>query len=227
MTVEEFSNEFDVLLNSYSSSRPFGLGQSPLELDEYEKSVLLTEAQEQLVKELYRGDTPKGSFEETEELRRSLDSLIKTDELLPDSTASGTYFTVIYTLPEDVWFITYESVLLDSEDAGCWNEKEIKVVPVTQDEWHSVKNNPFRKPSKRRVIRLDKGNLTVELISFYNLGKYTVRYLAKPSPIILADLEGTEIDGNKNISSCSLNTIMHRPILERAVQLAVSRIPRN
>lgn len=227
MTVEEFSNEFDVLLNSYSSSKPFGLGQSSLELDEYEKSVYLTEAQEQIIKELYRGDTAKGSFEETEELRRSLDSLIKTEELVPDSIDNGTYFTVVYTLPEDVWFVTYESVLLDSEDAGCWNGKEVKVIPVTQDEWHSVRNNPFRKPSKRRVIRLDRGNLTVELMSLYNLGKYTVRYLAKPSPIILASLEDTEIDGNKGISSCSLNTVMHRPILERAVQLAISRIPRN
>jgi hypothetical protein len=49
MTNKEFSNEFDILYNSISSN----LAPS---LNEYEKSVLLTRAQEELIKELVTGN---------------------------------------------------------------------------------------------------------------------------------------------------------------------------
>ena len=52
MTTEEFSNEFDTLLNSY------GENPSTIELDEYEKSVFLTKAQEEIVIDLYSGKNP-------------------------------------------------------------------------------------------------------------------------------------------------------------------------
>ena len=45
MTTEEFSNEFDVLLNSYSSGG--------VEFNEYEKSIFLTKAQEDLSAESF------------------------------------------------------------------------------------------------------------------------------------------------------------------------------
>lgn len=71
MTTEEFSNEFDVLLNSYSSGG--------VEFNEYEKSIFLTKAQEDLLVELYNGKNPfRESFEETEEIRRYLSNLVKT-----------------------------------------------------------------------------------------------------------------------------------------------------
>ena len=46
MTTQEFSNTFDTLLNSYASKAEFGEGDSKREivLDEYEKSVLFTQA---------------------------------------------------------------------------------------------------------------------------------------------------------------------------------------
>jgi hypothetical protein len=48
-------------------------------LDEYEKSLFLTQAQEEIVINLYNGKNPYGdSFESTEELRRYLDELVKT-----------------------------------------------------------------------------------------------------------------------------------------------------
>ena len=47
MTTEEFSNEFEVLLNSYASKQPNTV--LDLQFDEYEKSVFLTKAQEELV----------------------------------------------------------------------------------------------------------------------------------------------------------------------------------
>ena len=48
MTIQEFSHGFDTLLNSYSKKLLFGDTASAQEinLDEYEKSTFLTEAQE-------------------------------------------------------------------------------------------------------------------------------------------------------------------------------------
>lgn len=213
MTVEEFSNEFDVLLNG------------PI-LDEYEKSVFLTKAQEEIVIDLYRGQNPLGdSFEETEEIRRYLDSLIKTyttDEKIEKTGLSKS--SVFFKLPNnnDVWFITYEAVNLKDEELGCISGEDIPVIPITQDEYHRIRKNPFRGANERRALRLDGGSDTVEIISKYNVEKYLVRYLSRPTPIILIDLvNGLKINSESNETPCKLNPVIHRAILERAVKLAI------
>ena len=52
MTTQEFSNTFDTLLNSYNTYGLFGeqASRGEIVLDEYEKSVLLTQAQDIIVK---------------------------------------------------------------------------------------------------------------------------------------------------------------------------------
>ena len=58
MTNQEMSNEMDTLLNSYSRSIEFGntTNSQDIKLDEYEKSVFLTQAQQQIIIGLYNGD---------------------------------------------------------------------------------------------------------------------------------------------------------------------------
>ena len=76
MTNQEFSDSFDTILNSHFSGAP--AMQGDIVLDEYEKSVFLTKAQDELVIGLYSGRNDTGaSFEETEELRRYLANLVK------------------------------------------------------------------------------------------------------------------------------------------------------
>ena len=229
MTIEEFSNEFDVLLNSYAANNPFGIGQGLTQLDEYEKSVLLTEAQESIVRDLYNGKLTGDGFESTEEQRRNLDSLVNTLELTskdiskPKMSDNSEFFQ----LPSDVWFITYESVLLSDESLGCKNNTRIDVIPVRQDEYHNIKNNPFRGPSDKRVLRIDTGSSVIELISKYNIQSYFIKYFSKPKPIILQDItdENLSINGETKRMGCELNTVLHRTILERAVALAIKRLP--
>lgn len=226
MTTEEFSNGFDVLINSYSNLEPFGLSQSPLSFDEYEKSIFLTKAQEEIAEGLYTGKALGDSFEDTEQLRRYLSHLVKT-VVLPCRIASNRLSdkSVFAVLPDDVWFITYESVTLDS-DSPCINGKEIQVIPVTQDEYHRIKGNPFRKPNSRKALRLDVGESMVELISEECIRNYLVRYLSRPEPIILLDLpDELSINNIKTKTECKLNPGIHRMILEVAVNLAIrSRI---
>ena len=231
MTTEEFSNEFDTLLNSYSTIEAFGKTPSTIELDEYEKSVFLTKAQEEIVIDMYNGKNPFGdSFERTEEIRRYLSDLIKTytttDKKVGYTGLSKS--SVFFELPkDDLWFITYESVNLKDDGLGCMNGEDISVIPITQDEYHRIRKNPFRGTNERRALRLDLSDGVVEIVSKYNVESYLIRYLSRPAPIILTDLtENLSINGISVKTECELNPVIHRAILERAVKLAIiSRVP--
>lgn len=227
MTTEEFSNEFDILVDSYKRFKDFDRKEEldSLEFDEYEKSLFLTRAQEELITSYYSGNnTNLYSFEKTEEVRRYLSSLIRTAELQPiDSTG---YILIsansqVFALPEEVWFITYESAKLGDSEDSCISGSSIEVVPVMQDYFHRVKDNPFRGPSKRRALRLDLGNKEVEIVSKYPINKYLVRYIVKPAPIILTDLREESIDGVFTAQTCSLEESLHRTILTLAVRMAL------
>lgn len=224
MNVQEFSNQFDVLTNAYLNKSTFG-NIDFFVFDEYEKSVFLTEAQEEIVLELYNGKNIfRDSFEGTEESRRFLNELINTyttnEKVLGQTGLSSK--SVFFQLPEDVWFITYESVTSNDSTLGD-NTIEINVIPVTQDEFSRTLKNPFRGPSKDRVLRLDnKGNI-VELISNYTIDRYLIKYIAKPTPIILVDFyDDLSINDLRVRTECALNPSIHRIILERAVQKAIS-----
>ena len=200
MTTEEFSNEFDTLLNSYSTIEAFGKTPSTVELDEYEKSVFLTKAQEEIVIDMYNGKNPFGdSFEKTEEIRRYLSALIKTytttDKKVGYTGLSKS--SVFFELPkDDLWFITYESVNLKDDGLGCMSGEDISVIPITQDEYHRIRKNPFRGTNERRALRLDLSDKVVEIVSKYNVESYLIRYLSRPAPIILTDLtENLSING--------------------------------
>lgn len=230
MTTEEFSNGFDTLLNSYSTIEAFGKTPSTVELDEYEKSIFLTNAQEEIVIGMYNGKNPFGdSFERTEEIRRYLSTLIKTyttaDKKVGYMGLSKS--SVFFELPNDLWFITYESVNLKDDGLGCMNGEDISVIPITQDEYHRIGKNPFRGTNKRRVLRLDLSGKVVEIISKYNVESYLIRYLSSPTPIVLTDLaDNLSINGISVKTECELNPVIHRAILERAVKLAImSRVP--
>lgn len=232
MTIEEFSNEFDTLLNSYATINQFGKVENPatIELDEYEKSVFLTKAQEEIVIDLYSGKNPLGdSFEKTEEVRRYLSDLIKTytttDKKVGYVGLSKT--SIFFELPKDLWFITYESAGLEDSRLECMNGEEISVIPVTQDDYFRISKNPFRGANKRRALRLDIGNGIVEIVSEYNIDRYLVRYVARPEPIVLTDLpDNLSINEVSTKTECKLNPVIHRAILEKAVQLAlISKAP--
>lgn len=224
MTTEEFSNEFDTLLNSYSVIDKFGKNTFiSIECDEYEKSVFLTKAQEDIIISTYNGKNQFGdSFEKTEEIRRYLNNLIRTfstsDKQEDHNGLSNK--SVFYEIPEDVWFITYESAHL-VDNSLCENTTAV-VIPVTQDEYYRITNNPFRWSNERRVLRLDNENNIVELISKYDIESYLIRYITKPDPIILTNLpDNLSINGISIKTECKLTPAIHRAILERAVQLAV------
>lgn len=147
----EWRNEFDILYNSINSE------VAPA-LDDYELSVLLTTAQEQVVRSIYSG-TYEG-FESTEEARRALDVLVKHKVNTVNTTditkgADGLYYSVNISNGNNVMYITSEYVTY--HDDNCDTDKELLVVPITQDTFYKLKKNPFKMPNTRRALRLDTG----------------------------------------------------------------------
>ena len=246
MTCDEFSNEFDVLLDSYRRFKGYDSQEmlDSIEFNEYEKSVFLTKAQEQLVISLYNGKNPfNDSFEKTEEIRTYLASLIKTytkvqeiEEIVEDQhslvkVAPGDIQTY-YQLPDDLLFIIYESVVFHSDDDNCIEGKAASVIPVTYDTYYRISQNPFRQQNDRRVLRIDIMSeptlRRVALISKNQIGSYNVTYLKRPCPIVLQDIDNTRnnltIQGINKKTECEINPALHNIILESAVQMALASV---
>ena len=226
MNVQEFSNSFDTLLQPYIAKESFS-EQNNLAFDEYEKSIFLTKAQEQIVLELYQ------ELEQSEEVRKYLSNLIKTDNYVPvgenDETLINSNFkSYKVEISNDILFMIYEQCTLSDEN-NCINNKIVSVVPTIHDDLDKVLKNPFKSPNSRKVIRLDFDN-KIELISKYNISNYKVRYLKKPNPIILVVLEDNLSinNGDTKVSNGETNPILHERIVQRAVQLAVqSKVKSN
>ena len=228
MTVEEFSNEFDVLVNSYKRFKAYDSQEilDSIEFNEYEKSVFLTKAQEETVLSLYTGKNPYGdSFENTEELRRYLSNLVVDKTLEPITTSDGSPLGVasnskFFTLPDNLWFITYESVT--TSGSNCDNRKYMRVFPVKEDEYQAIRSNPFRGANKRRALRLDLSEGNIEIICKFEVIKYYIRYIKKLSPIILEDMpNGLTVNDIGTETECQLHESLHRRILERAVAMGL------
>lgn len=217
MNVQEFSNSFDTLLQPYITKDNFG-EQNTLGFDEYEKSIFLTKAQEQIVLELYQ------ELEQSEENRKYLSNLIKTGNYVPigeqdETLINNTFKSYKVEIEDSVLFMIYEQCTL-SDKNNCINNKIVSVVPTIHDDLDKVLKNPFKSPNSRKVIRLDFDN-KIELISKYNISNYKIRYLKKPNPIILVTLEDLNIDKKQEVSNGETNPILHERIVQRAVQLAV------
>lgn len=224
MDVQELSNLFDTLLQPYITKDVSG-EQNTLAFDEYEKSIFLTKAQEQIVLELYQ------ELEQSEENRKYLSNLIKTGNYVPigeqdETLINNTFKSYKVEIEDSVLFMIYEQCTLSDEN-NCINNKIVSVVPTIHDDLDKVLKNPFKSPNNRKVIRLDFDN-KIELISKYNISNYKVRYLKKPNPIILVKLEDLNIDKKQEVSNGETNPILHERIVQRAVQLAVqSKVKSN
>lgn len=92
MTTQEFSNAFDTLLNSYNTQAQFGEQASKREitLDEYEKSIFLTQAQDIVVKQYFdiRTDGVQEGFDGSERRQMDFSSLNSVKTLNSVETTS-------------------------------------------------------------------------------------------------------------------------------------------
>lgn len=229
MTTKEFSNEFDIYYNSIATNNAPGI-------DLYEKSVYLTKAQLEIVKNYFnpKGNKYQTGFEGSSKRRNDLNELVKGAKSTIEITSSNgiSENSQFFRIENETFIIIQETAKVSSSDK-CINGKYIDVVPKTHDEYNRQKNNPFKQPSDKIIWRLDYfsqqgGSKNVELIPAYTVTEYKYRYIEYPQPIILTDLttafsgEGLSIDGVTSEQTCKLSKSIHREILDRAVELALS-----
>ena len=243
MTTEEFSNTFDTLLNSYASQAIFGEAASRMEitLDEYEKSVLLTQAQDIIVKTYFDRtlNNQQQGFDDTTRRQVDFSGLITVAEL-KKATGNPTPYDsrgIMYVTPSDVLMVLNEK--LEFRDKGNSNLAAIAtVVPINYKEYDRNMSKAYNQPLKRQAWRLfqtspDAASMTSEVIpvdNAYDSAKhnivYKMRYVRRPRPIVLADFSAdttdwVDIDGVNTRTECELNPIVHMDILNQAVQLAL------
>ena len=123
-------------------------------------------------------------------------------------------------------------------------KKDFVIVPISYKEYDREMSKPYAQPLKKQAWRLFQNSavgfdINSELIPRFNIVQsvadinhvgdtkgdvvfiYKIRYVKRPRPIILESLpNGLEIDGESNESDCELNPIVHRDILNKAVELA-------
>jgi hypothetical protein len=234
MTTAEFSAEFDTLYNNIKSLSAPGL-------DEYEKSVFLTKAQEEIVKNYFNPTSNKlqQGFDGSEKRQVDFAELISVAAGTQDGTLPGSYISIdpraeLFYLPQDVFMIVNETVVV--RDNLTNTTFKAVVVPINYREYDRVMSKPYGEPLKRQCWRMIQANTTsfgatgqkpvAELISRTNTNveSYTVRYVKRPQPIILTNLasNGLSINGVTAVTECELNMLVHREILDRAVELAIA-----
>ena len=221
MTIPEFSDQFDVLFNNITSNQAPGL-------NEYEKSLFLTKAEKEIVKNYFsansKGNSLGEGFDDSAKRQADFSVLMKTASCEP-ATISGKIDdrSIGYTYPSDVFIVINESVKVGNIIK--------QVVPLRYDEYLLKMSKPFKRPLKYQVWRLiNSGSTdgrtatrTVEIIAGPNdsISSYSIRYVRIPKPIIVGNLDGLTIDGESTVSTvCEIDPILHEDILQRAVELA-------
>lgn len=214
MTANQMKDEFLLLYDKVTNFN------SPGYTDD-EISKFLSIAQERIAKHRYefQGNKYGDGFEETEKRRKELQGLVQSSvdstgilKTIVSANQTGKTLpnSVIYELPTDLWLPITEWVVVDK----CNEIRE--VIPITHDEVIFQKDNPFLKPNKRKVWRLDtfKFNDTFryELITNGDtILEYHVQYLKKLSDIVTG---ATPVD-------CELHDLIHRDIVSEAVNIAL------
>lgn len=224
MTIQEFSNEFDVLYNNIMSNQAPGL-------DEYEKSVFLTKAQSEIIKNYFnpKGNKYQEGFDGSQKRQVDFSKLMKTyasSGTTPTPTSFFGNVTGAYkiTWPDDVFVVVNEVVDVTKKDES--GKYRLQVIPIKYDEYLRVSSKPYKQPLKNQAWRIINGendiNLIVGHLNNVSPNGYHIRYVKHPKPIILESLDGSglSINNETNEMGCELDPEIHPEILQRAVELA-------
>lgn len=243
MTNENFSNAFDTLLSSYQHSSEFGKQSSiaDINIDEYEKSIFLTQAQDQIVKSYFdRSLSPNGEgFDDSTRRQLDFSNLITTKSISINSTLKGNGYSdegIIVPFKDSDFMQdgSKSSPLFIINERVKTADSSYVVVPINYKEYDRMMSKAYCEPLKRQAWRLFGTNNSdlsrqIELILRSDASapiKYIVRYVRKPRPIVLVNLNDTvnnlEIDGVSEETTCELNPIIHNDILTLAVQLVLA-----
>lgn len=202
MTAVEFGKELDVIYENINKNGAPGL-------DGYEKSVILSNAQEKLVNNILSQDPSASTLPQ-------LIAVYQDGIGAPSVYSWGT----VFTLPTDgIMKVLNERVEDDSNVS-------YSVIPISNEEFTISQSKPYRFPRRRTAWRLGVLNATTFSVELFGrpdvtLSTYNLRYVRKPKPIIVETLTGGDtIDGYTAIRTSELDISLHKSIVELAVKLA-------
>lgn len=159
MTTTEMSNEFDILYNQVNSNQAPGV-------DEYEKSVFLTKAQNQVILAKFdpRGNKFQAGFNINDlgQLRQyDFSTLIENTEL--DRITSQQYSpydprAITFVLPDDYFLTLNESVVENYQQVPYIYQ----IIDISYGDYTRLMQKPYQYPPKRSVWKLITKNGTVK-----------------------------------------------------------------
>lgn len=233
MTPEEFDIQFDILYNNVGSNQAVGLNA-------YEKSVFLTKAQDEIIKNhfLPQSNVTKAGYDDNQKRQIDFSMLTCVYKVSESKDFSAGQFdssaeTKSVKLPSDVMMFIDETAEVNRNSKNTL----LVVNPISYDEYLRLMSKPYKRPLKSQAWRLinssSTGNTADIIVGPGDvIKKYTARYIKKPTPIIIGPLDGLTISGyyseydsnvptgKKKTKGCMLDSILHEEILQRAVELA-------
>lgn len=142
MELSEFSNEFDVLYNNITSNQAVGL-------DEYEKSVFLTKAQNDLIKSYFdpRSNKTQQGFDDSQKRQIDFSSLLRvTNPIESNPITKMDQRSICFCVPNDLFLFVNEN---------CQDKNyRYTVLPLSYQEYQRVMLKPYQLPVKKGVWRL-------------------------------------------------------------------------
>lgn len=216
MDRQEFSYRFDILYNNISSNAAPGI-------NEYEKSVFLTKAQDEIVKNYFnaRGNKYREGFEETEKRKMDFSNILvvkyydKGQDVTADAKGKGIVpfhkKGILYEWPDDLLFVADETVVTDQDIT-------LSVVPMDNINYMRLMSKPYQYPTRSQCWRMvhtipnalrnmTTGSKTfyTELVTSLNIETYTLRYVKQPYPIILCTIGDRTSSPVEVVNDLSIN----------------------
>jgi len=213
----EMHTEFKFLMDKVDSAA------SPSFLaDEIDR--LLNIAQHKFITKRAFGNNVRGTgFEEDQKRRDDLRTLVKnhTNKSAIVDPAEAKPNGFLFKLPDDYRHSINEEAVISTKDVTA-SSRRVGVKPITHDRYNKIIDDPFNKPGKDTVYRLDFGGKNntsqIELITGggQKVDEYHLRYLQEPPQI------GIESDGET--IGCILPDHTHREIVRIAVVDALETV---
>ncbi len=146
-TVKEWSDGFDVLFNSVMSN-------AAPSIDEYDKSIFLTKAEYEIVKNYFnpKGNKYQEGFDDS--IKRQADFATLIDTATLQSVVNANAFdrrSTSYKMPSNVFLVINEQI----HDTV----QPYQIVPIAYDEYAKVMQKPYKYPAKNQVWRLITGEI--------------------------------------------------------------------
>ena len=213
----EFSNEFDLLYNNVMSNQA-----API--DECEKSMLLSKAQDEVVFNYFnpKGNKYQEGFDDSAKRQYNFGTIVKTlrynkdgiNELnFTEVTAVQSIFSMgdddknvhryKMTLPPNFLFFINEECLLERYIHGTNLTRNATVTPINFGELNKARGDVYKFPVSTECWRvynnIEGEPPVIEILAPYasKIVTYKARFVRKPKPIVLVNLTqyGVSIDG--------------------------------